>query len=495
MNKEKNNQTNTKMNKNILLALIIASSIFYIMYSRKDKSIQFFLCVAITLIICAVPIIKPKYDKYSSIIVPSGMLFFNMSFMIIDRFSILMLLTIFITLIVATLYDNPKMVVFLGIVASTYLLCIYLFIRNIIFVEPYEFLTMTHIITYIVMIVLFCSIAYLQCVKGQEKMKEVVRNSEIIKENSEKTVVTLKMIRKTSEDVEVITENLNIESDNMIHLANNIKIAVSNISENIGVELKLVGNVLGFFNKIKEKFSGLLKSFEIIKNNIMNTKNICDENTVNMEEMNNKMIDINNISKELHDLMEEVTFNNDKIKDVLSIISSLSKQTNMLSLNAAIEASRAGESGKGFAVVAEQVKKLAVETDSYAKKIDNYLHIINDSVERAKITSDNCVKETEVGLEIAKNSKESFNKILEEVLNIEKLSNNINSDTNILNNEIGVFNEDIVKVEDTSKYSGEIACDINILTENQFDNINVTKDNLVEVINKFKKLEEATNNM
>ncbi|MBU3106242.1 methyl-accepting chemotaxis protein [Clostridium gasigenes] len=480
---------NKQMNKYVLRSLLIACCIFYAMYSQKDKTLEFLLCVGITLLFCALPIIKPKYDKYSSVIIPSAMLFFNTSFMIIDGFSILTFLTLFITLVVATLYDNPKMIILLGVVITIYLLVIYLFMHDIVFSKTYEFITLTHIATYVTMVVLFCCISYLQCIKAQKKIKELTKNSELIRENDTENIKRLNIIKKTAENVEVITGNMNINSNNMIEISQNIEESVTNISQNINIELKLVGNILGFFNKIKDKFGGLLKSFEIIKNNITNTKKICDENTVNMEEMNNKMIDINQTSKELHSLMKEVTLNNDKIKDVLSIISNLSRQTNMLSLNAAIEASRAGESGKGFAIVAEQVKKLSMETDAYAKKIDSYLHVINDSVERAKVASDNCVKETEDGLRIAKNSKKSFDRILDEVLNIEQLSNNINNDTNILNDEISTFSGDIIKVENTSKYSGKIIEDINTLTENQFNNINTTKNNLVKIINNFKELE------
>lgn len=126
---------------------------------------------------------------------------------------------------------------------------------------------------------------------------------------------------------------------------------------------------------------------------------------------------------------------NDRSKEivhVLKLITDIAEQTNLLALNAAIEAARAGEAGKGFAVVADEVRKLSEQTRNSVSSISGIASEIELDTEKT-VASINDVKErVSAGLEIAHHTEETFNDILvsvelvkEQVSNITKVSNDI----------------------------------------------------------------------
>jgi methyl-accepting chemotaxis protein len=103
---------------------------------------------------------------------------------------------------------------------------------------------------------------------------------------------------------------------------------------------------------------------------------------------------------------------------ILEIISSVAKQINMLGLNAAIEASRAGEYGRGFSVVASEVRKLASESRESAQNINNLLNSFRDSVESV-------LKNVEQSNVIAKEQSESNQNIAQMLDNLREVGRNL----------------------------------------------------------------------
>ncbi|MBH1940591.1 methyl-accepting chemotaxis protein [Mobilitalea sibirica] len=87
--------------------------------------------------------------------------------------------------------------------------------------------------------------------------------------------------------------------------------------------------------------------------------------------------------KEIHDIILDTKKSSTKIQEASRIIADMAKQTNLLSLNAAIEAARAGEAGKGFSIVAEEINKMAEQSASSTKYIDEIVYELQKNVEKA----------------------------------------------------------------------------------------------------------------
>jgi hypothetical protein len=90
---------------------------------------------------------------------------------------------------------------------------------------------------------------------------------------------------------------------------------------------------------------------------------------------------LGNVANTVNEVTEKLIGNIEETDKILNIIQNISKQTNLLGLNAAIEAARVGKEGKGFEVVAGEIRKLAVDSSNSIKKIEEILKAIKDTSE------------------------------------------------------------------------------------------------------------------
>jgi methyl-accepting chemotaxis protein len=123
-----------------------------------------------------------------------------------------------------------------------------------------------------------------------------------------------------------------------------------------------------------------------------------------------------------------------EIVHILKLITDIADQTNLLALNAAIEAARAGEAGKGFAVVADEVRKLSEQTRKSVSDISDIANEIEKDTKQT-VTSINGVKEkVDSGLTIAHHTEETFQDILTSVGQVKEQVGDISSITNNIHN-------------------------------------------------------------
>lgn len=214
-------------------------------------------------------------------------------------------------------------------------------------------------------------------------------------------------IRNSSDTMSSNSYELNDTSSQTLAANNEISKAVEDVAEgSTGMAAsisKINENLLEMSNETKD----INASVDEIKNQtvaVQDSSKIMNDKIKSMQDSSHKMDEgISAISKRI----ETVNTTVDKVSNIVSVIEEISSETNLLSLNASIEAARAGDAGKGFAVVAQEIRVLSDNTNT---ELENIKQIISSLVEECRY----CVQASGTIVEDNAKQKEEIKAVLDE---------------------------------------------------------------------------------
>ncbi len=159
-------------------------------------------------------------------------------------------------------------------------------------------------------------------------------------------------------------------------------------------------------------------------------------------------------------LIQKLDERSQQVGEIVDVIVGITDQTNLLALNAAIEAARAGEQGRGFAVVADEVRKLANSTAKAAVGITERVNGIQMDAGQAVIAMQKSLERVRIGVENAGEAGESLQQIVGSVTMLQKMADEIAGATVQLSSTAEQISSDIVAIEQVSEESVKAAAAI-----------------------------------
>ena len=185
---------------------------------------------------------------------------------------------------------------------------------------------------------------------------------------------------------------------------------------------------------------------------------------------------------ELSSELSELKNNADDVKNVLDVIKDIAEQTNLLALNAAIEAARAGEHGRGFAVVADEVRKLAERTQKSLVEIDISVSTIVQSINDVSQKMDENTNSIEKLADISNDVEEKITVTYGAIQASNSIAIESKKDSIVMASDMQVIIEDIVSIENISSKNRESVDKIS----NELERLIEVASSLQQSINSFK---------
>jgi methyl-accepting chemotaxis protein len=231
----------------------------------------------------------------------------------------------------------------------------------------------------------------------RELMTEVSQSTEQVSSSSEQLMASAEQSTKASE---LITESVQ-----------QVASGAEKASESLNESAKSLEEVTLGVQNIAETTSSIAESGTVATERAKEGGKLVAETAKQMELIGQSV----NFSSDILQLLEE---RSKEIGSITVVINGIADQTNLLALNAAIEAARAGEHGKGFAVVADEVRKLAEQSRQSSSQITELVKIIQSDMEDSNNSIAKVKTDVQEGLVLVGKTEESFNEILSSMQNI-----------------------------------------------------------------------------
>ncbi|KNY30237.1 methyl-accepting chemotaxis protein [Pseudobacteroides cellulosolvens] len=444
----------------MLSLIIVTFSLATIVYFRNSSSI------------------KIKYLTLSAYFIIYGF-----SLMTSDRFAVFTYL--FPILLMYFLYFDFKLIIWASSISIT--LNLISMLKNILILKLINQSLSTDYTIQLCVVIMYCISLTLSSILAirfnNEKISSIEGEKKRQKEILDDVLKIAAVLDTNSKKVYNIMDDFNSSTQDVYNSVTEIAKSTAETAESFKVQSSLthdIHKIIEESSEVSSKTSILSKDTSCaikegmnIVNDLSNMSKVVNENNSNM----------NNIINELKTKATEIL-------NITDIIKSISEQTNMLSLNAAIESARAGESGKGFAVVAEEVRKLATQSAESASSINKIIIELNNMTDTSVIAISELIDANQKQNNLIYKTQELFNSTLSKITEVNNNVLLVNERIDHILNANNKIVDCIQEASNLSQLASSNANQVNSTVDHNMENANLAKSLVTELITTSKQMEK-----
>lgn len=241
----------------------------------------------------------------------------------------------------------------------------------------------------------------------------------------------IETVGETSHQVASSSQELSASADESTKASEYISTTIQELAVGSDQQVESVENSRTVIKGMTEFAGRISSNAEKAAATADQTAKMSLEGTKAIDKVSAQMQSINETVVSLSEAFKHLTERSNEIGNITEVITSIAEQTNLLALNAAIEAARAGEQGKGFAVVADEVRKLAEQSAQSAEQITRLITIIQNDTKQTMNSVISATGEVKEGLVVVHEAGGAFQKIEN---SITEVVTQINDVTNLVKN-------------------------------------------------------------